>query len=101
LLSRERITKLLHIPVWYAASKVLFHEPVGPPSDVWALACLIYCALGRGVLFRSLDGKQDEVLVEMVHTPESFLIAGSTSGRSGLIISRKLERGWSEMGGQS
>ncbi|KAF8542208.1 kinase-like domain-containing protein [Trichophaea hybrida] len=66
-LFRECIPELLHTPVWYAAPEALFHEPGGPPSDVWALGYLIYRALGCGVLFKSFDGRRDEVLV-MVRT---------------------------------
>ncbi|KAF8246626.1 kinase-like protein, partial [Wilcoxina mikolae CBS 423.85] len=60
------IPKRLGTPVWFAAPEVLFLDPVGPPSDVWALTCLLYKILSGRRLFTSFNGDQDEVLTEMV-----------------------------------
>lgn len=60
--------KRLNTPVWYAAPEVLFQDPVGPPADIWALACLLYHVLGDHELFESYDGLRDEILTQMVRT---------------------------------
>lgn len=60
--------KCPNTPVWYAAPEILFQDLVGPSSDIWALACVLYNLLGNHKLFKSYDGVRDEVLVEMVRT---------------------------------
>ena len=67
-LSAECIPKHLHTPVWFAAPEVLFRDPVGPPSDIWALACLLYNVFGNESLFESFYGDRDEILVGMTYT---------------------------------
>lgn len=46
----------------------MFCDPVGPPSDTWALACLLFRIFSHGCLFASFFGERDEILVEMVRT---------------------------------
>lgn len=53
------------MPIWFAAPEVLFLDPVGPPSEIWTLACILYRIISGCQLFRSFDGDQDEVLVDM------------------------------------
>lgn len=67
-LSTICIPKQLPTPTWFAAPEVLFHDLVGPPSDVWALACLLFHVFGRRELFQSYNGNRDEILLEMVCT---------------------------------
>ena len=58
--------------MWFAAPEVFFRDPVGPPSDIWALACLLYNVFGNENLFPSFFGDQDEVLSEMICTFGKF-----------------------------
>lgn len=57
--------KCLNTPVWYAAPEILFQDLVGPSSDIWALACVLYNLPGSHKLFESYDRVRDMVLVEM------------------------------------
>ena len=63
--STKCIPRDLHTPVCFAAPEVLFRDHVGPPSDIWALACLLYNVFGNSTLFESYDRDRDEVLGEM------------------------------------
>ncbi|KAF8902262.1 kinase-like domain-containing protein [Gymnopilus junonius] len=60
----------LHIPTIYAAPEILFPEPptpIGPPTDMWALAVLMHMVLSyNSTLFSSYDGIAKEVIREMV-----------------------------------
>lgn len=67
-LSATCIRKRLHLPVWFAGPEVLFCDPIAPPLDIWALACLLSNISGDRRLFASLDGNRDEGLVEMTRT---------------------------------
>lgn len=60
--------KFLNTPVWYTAPEILFQDLVGPSSDIWALACVLYNLPGSHELFESYDKVRDMVLVEMVCT---------------------------------
>ncbi|KAF8149448.1 kinase-like domain-containing protein [Crassisporium funariophilum] len=57
----------LNTPRVYAAPEVIFHSPISPATDVWALAVLMHMILSGGMsLFSSYRGDEDEVVREMV-----------------------------------
>lgn len=55
-------------PVDYAAPEVIFEEPAGAASDIWALGCTL-CTIRSGQpLFGTLSGKEDEVISSIIQT---------------------------------
>ena len=62
----------LNTPIWFAASEIQFQDLVGPASDIWALACVMYQILHGGMLFPSYDQGRNMVLMEMVFTCGKF-----------------------------
>ncbi|KAF8066651.1 kinase domain-containing protein [Lyophyllum atratum] len=56
----------LGTPISLAAPEIIFGDVIGPPVDVWSLACTIYEVLGDHVLLDAFFGERDEILVEMV-----------------------------------
>ncbi|KAF8509959.1 kinase-like domain-containing protein [Gautieria morchelliformis] len=66
----------LHTPPVYAAPEIIFHDPVSPAVDVWALAVLMHLVLSGGTLLfgggyflrYSYQAMKKAILKEMVLT---------------------------------
>jgi serine/threonine-protein kinase SRPK3 len=57
--------KELGIPASYCSPEILFHEPAGPPSDIWALACTLAEIRSGQQLFQGMFGDEDDILMQM------------------------------------
>lgn len=60
--------KALHTPMLLLPPETLFLEHVGPPADIWTLACTLYEILGERGLFEAFVPNEDDLLAEMVST---------------------------------
>lgn len=58
----------LHTPVLLLPPELLFHEPLGPAVDIWALGCSLYEILGERPLFEGFMPDEDHIIAEMVST---------------------------------
>jgi len=56
----------LGIPLLYCAPELIFHNPAGPASDVWALACTLYEIRSCKRLLYAGFGEEDDVLMQLV-----------------------------------
>lgn len=58
----------LHTPMLLLPPEFFFHEKLGPPADVWTLACTLYEILGERPLFEAFIPNEDDTIAEMVST---------------------------------
>ncbi|RDL35771.1 uncharacterized protein BP5553_06383 [Venustampulla echinocandica] len=56
----------LGIPLSYCAPEIIFHNPAGPASDIWALACTLYEIRSCKQVLYAGFGEEDDVLLQMV-----------------------------------
>ncbi|KAF4622773.1 hypothetical protein G7Y89_g14253 [Cudoniella acicularis] len=54
------------IPLSYSSPEILFHDPAGIPSDIWALACTLFGIRSGNQLFQGMFGDTDDILMQMV-----------------------------------
>ncbi|KAL9123858.1 MAG: hypothetical protein Q9217_006753 [Psora testacea] len=94
--------KTLHTPMLLLPPETFFHAKLGPPADIWTLACTLYEILGERPLFEAFIPNKDDLLAEMVSTlgklpsqwwdqwenrPEYFLEDGSWNPEMKAIVS--------------
>ncbi|KAH8679986.1 kinase-like domain-containing protein [Tricladium varicosporioides] len=58
--------KELGIPASYCSPEILFNDPAGEPSDIWALACTLFEVRSGQQLFQGMFGDEDDILMQMV-----------------------------------
>ena len=56
------------IPLQYRAPETMFESKVGPESEVWSLACVLYEIRAGDPLFMSFFGGNNEIIEQMVQT---------------------------------
>lgn len=54
------------IPNMYRAPETIFESKLGPSSEVWSLACVLFEIRAGNPLFTSIMGSQDEIVQQMV-----------------------------------
>lgn len=60
--------KTLHTPMLLLPPENFFQEKLGPPADVWTLACTLYEILGERPLFEAFIPNKDDTIAEMIST---------------------------------
>ncbi|KAI9676570.1 MAG: hypothetical protein M1817_000729 [Caeruleum heppii] len=60
--------KTLHTPMLLLPPETFFHETLGPPADIWTLACTLYEILGERPLFEAFVPNPDDTIAEMIST---------------------------------
>lgn len=60
--------KTLHTPTLLLPPETLFLENLGPPADIWTLACTLFEILGERALFEAFIPNKDDLIAEMVST---------------------------------
>jgi serine/threonine protein kinase len=56
----------LHTPTSLLPPEAFFHEPIGPPADIWTLGCTLFDILGERTVFETWADDRDDVIAEMV-----------------------------------
>jgi len=56
----------LGTPLSYCAPEIIFHNPAGPASDIWALACTLFEIRSGQLLVHAGFGDEDDALLQMV-----------------------------------
>lgn len=66
--SEEEERKESNVPMLLQPPESLFHEGIGLPADIWALACTIFEVFGKRSLFEGFMPDPDAVILEMIST---------------------------------
>jgi serine/threonine protein kinase len=73
------------LPVSYCSPEILFREPAGAPSDIWALACTLFEIRSGQQLIHGIMADDDDFLMQMTQLFGNFQNLGGLIGEAGLL----------------